>query len=616
MKYRAEIDGLRALAVLPVILFHAGFERFSGGFIGVDVFFVISGYLITTIIISEMAEDRFSIINFYKRRARRILPALFFVMAFCLPFAWFLLIPTELKNFGQSLVSISIFLSNILFWIEDGYFDAASELKPLLHTWSLAVEEQYYVMFPIFLILTWRLGIKWIIFLLSIAFVISLGLAEWATNQTTQPKIMSAAYFLLPTRAWELLVGVFIAFYLKNNTFFNSKMINQMLSLIGIAMIAYSVIAFDKNTPFPSLYTLVPVIGAALLILCSIQQTLVYNFLTLKPIVGLGLISYSAYLWHQPLFAFMRSSMLEDLSEFMMMSLCAISLLLAWLSYRFIETPFRDRGVTPSNIMVTILISGTIAFISLGSLFHFSDGFESRLNYGENISTIEKSPKRDLCHTVETPCEFFEGTPKFATFGDSHVVELSYALAEHVKPYGYSVQQNSYSGCPPNLRGKESYCYEWTAKSIDRIINDMTIEVVVVSYSLAGTKPEKQDIIWEDFLAIIEKFIDYGKKVYFLTQPPLLDYSVPKQILLNGPNQIIGPTRIDWIQKNNFVFSRYNSLPKDLIILDAADVFCDDSSCYGNDAGGFYYYDDNHISLYGARKIVEYFSSHFNNSGL
>ena len=267
MKYRAEIDGLRALAVLPVILFHAGFEWFSGGFVGVDIFFVISGYLITTIIITEMAEDRFSIINFYKRRARRILPALFFVMAVCLPFAWLLLVPNELKDFGQSIVSVSIFSSNILFWIEAGYFDAASELKPLLHTWSLAVEEQYYLLFPIFLILTWRLGVKWIIFLLSIVFFISLGLAEWASNQITQPKIISAAYFLLPTRGWELLVGVFVAFYLKSNTFFNSKMFNQMMSLIGIIMISYSVIAFDKNTPFPSLYTLVPVIGTALLIL-------------------------------------------------------------------------------------------------------------------------------------------------------------------------------------------------------------------------------------------------------------------------------------------------------------------------------------------------------------
>ena len=229
MKYRAEIDGLRALAVLPVILFHAGFEWFSGGFVGVDVFFVISGYLITTIIISEMAEGKFSIANFYERRARRILPALFFVMAVSIPFAWLWLTPTDLANFGQSLVAVSTFSSNILFWLESGYFDTSAELKPLLHTWSLAVEEQYYILFPIFLMLTWRLGIKRILILLSIIFLISLGVAQYGAYH-----FPTATFFLLPTRGWELLVGVFAAFYLKYNTHLKSHSINQTLSLLAL----------------------------------------------------------------------------------------------------------------------------------------------------------------------------------------------------------------------------------------------------------------------------------------------------------------------------------------------------------------------------------------------
>ena len=235
MKYRAEIDGLRALAVLPVILFHAGFEWFSGGFVGVDVFFVISGYLITTIIISEMAEGKFSIVNFYERRARRILPALFFVMAACLPFAWLWLMPNDLKDFGQSLVAVSIFSSNFLFWLESGYFDTAAELKPLLHTWSLAVEEQYYILFPVFLMLTWRLGIKWILILLSIVFLVSLGVAQWGAYN-----MPSAAFFLFPTRGWELLIGVFAAFYLKYNTHLKLHSLNQTLSLLGFGMVVYS----------------------------------------------------------------------------------------------------------------------------------------------------------------------------------------------------------------------------------------------------------------------------------------------------------------------------------------------------------------------------------------
>ena len=239
MKYRAEIDGLRALAVLPVILFHAGFEAFSGGFVGVDVFFVISGYLIATIIISEMAEGEFSLVNFYERRARRILPAMFFVIIVCIPFAWFWLTPSYLKDFGQSLMAVSTFSSNILFWRESGYFDTAAELKPLLHTWSLAVEEQYYVLFPIFLILTWRLGVKWILILLMIVFLMSLSLAQWGAYNNP-----FAAFFLLPTRGWELLIGVFIAFYLKYFTHLKSQPVNQFLSLLGFCMITYSIIAF------------------------------------------------------------------------------------------------------------------------------------------------------------------------------------------------------------------------------------------------------------------------------------------------------------------------------------------------------------------------------------
>jgi peptidoglycan/LPS O-acetylase OafA/YrhL len=179
MRYRPEIDGLRAVAVVPVILFHAGFETFSGGFVGVDVFFVISGYLITSLIIEDLEKGHFSIARFYERRARRILPALFFVMLCCIPFAWMWMLPHKLKDFGQSIVAVTLFASNVLFWIKDGYFSEAAELKPLLHTWSLAVEEQYYLCFPIFLIAIWRFGRPAVAALLMLIALVSLGLSEW-----------------------------------------------------------------------------------------------------------------------------------------------------------------------------------------------------------------------------------------------------------------------------------------------------------------------------------------------------------------------------------------------------------------------------------------------------
>jgi len=361
MKYRAEIDGLRAMAVLSVILFHAGFEWFSGGFIGIDVFFVISGYLITTIIISEMAEGKFSIVNFYERRARRILPALFFVMAACLPFAWLWLTPNDLKNFGQSLIAVSTFSSNILFWLEGGYFDTATELKPLLHTWSLAVEEQYYILYPIFLMLTWRLGVKRILILLSIVFLLSLGIAQWGAYNSP-----IATFYLLPTRGWELLVGVFAAFYLKYNTHLKSQTINQALSLLGFSMIVYSIIVFDETTPFPSLYTLITTIGTGLLILCAVPKTAVHKLLSLKPIVGIGLISYSAYLWHQPLLAYTKYMFLEEVSNILLFSLCIVSLVMAWFSWRFIEKPFRQKLTFKRKFFFKCSLVGILFFTFAG----------------------------------------------------------------------------------------------------------------------------------------------------------------------------------------------------------------------------------------------------------
>jgi peptidoglycan/LPS O-acetylase OafA/YrhL len=208
MNYRKEIDGLRALAVIPVILFHAGFTTFSGGFVGVDVFFVISGFLITSIILKEIEAGTFSILNFYERRARRILPELFLVMLVCLPFAWLWLLPDDIRDFSKSVVKLTEFISNIYFYKQTGYFDTANELKPLLHTWSLAVEEQYYLFFPLLLLITWRFGKLFVFVTLTLILLSSLFYAQYIVY--SEP---SAAFYLLPSRFWELLVGALVAFY-------------------------------------------------------------------------------------------------------------------------------------------------------------------------------------------------------------------------------------------------------------------------------------------------------------------------------------------------------------------------------------------------------------------
>lgn len=339
MRYRREIDGLRAVAVIPVILFHAGFASFSGGFVGVDVFFVISGFLITSILLADLSKGSFSLLKFYERRARRILPVLFFVMLCCTPFAWWWLMPLDFEDYLQSVVAVSTFSSNILFWLESDYFATASELKPLLHTWSLAVEEQYYIFFPLLLMGGWAWGRRRLLIALSVLFVASLCLAQWAAY-THAP----ANFFLLPSRGWELLIGAFAAFYTtKHGEISATPLTHQSMSMIGLVSILASVVLFDVSVPFPSVYALLPTLGTVAIILFAREGTWVHRVLGLPVLVGVGLISYSAYLWHQPIFAFTKYTRFSEPSEALMLSLAVASFGLSYLSWRFVENPFRSR---------------------------------------------------------------------------------------------------------------------------------------------------------------------------------------------------------------------------------------------------------------------------------
>lgn len=254
MRYRAEIDGLRAIAVIPVILFHAGFELFSGGFVGVDIFFVISGYLITTILIDDLKKNSFSLINFYERRARRILPALYFMVILSIIFGWFVLTPYFYRDLFQTVTSISLFLSNFLLYIKSGYFAPIAELKPFMHTWSLAIEEQYYLFFPILLMIFWRFGWQKMIWMFIIIFIASFLFCLWALNH--HPK---ANFLLLPSRVWELLAGSLLAFFIQRRGLRS----NNFLAILGLLAILISVFTFDSSIPFPSYYTLIPVIAMA-----------------------------------------------------------------------------------------------------------------------------------------------------------------------------------------------------------------------------------------------------------------------------------------------------------------------------------------------------------------
>ena len=456
MKYRSEIDGLRALAVIPVIFFHAGFDFVSGGFIGVDVFFVISGYLITTIIHDEIRNNSFSLINFYERRVRRILPALFFICLVCIPFSWLWLLPGEYEDFSQSLVAVNLFSSNILFLRESGYFAPAAELKPLLHTWSLAVEEQFYLFFPLLLLLFRKFRDSSLLILIAVIALLSLGMSEYSARNYPV-----ANFYLLPTRAWELGFGSLLAIsapYWKR-----SGSMAQILSFAGLGMVLYAFLFFDETVPIPSRFGLIPVVGTLLIIAYGTRETVVGRILGWKPFVGIGLISYSAYLWHHPLFAFARIRALEEPSSELYLILICCSILLAYLTYRFIETPFRNRQKYSRKSMFVGAITISGAFISFGFIGYFYDGFDHRFssNQREILGFLRydknEAYREGTCfmlpdqHYSDFKDECFSSAHvenSIVIWGDSHAAALSYGLRLNF----HNVTQLTASICTP-LRG-------------------------------------------------------------------------------------------------------------------------------------------------------------------
>lgn len=402
IKYRPEIDGLRAVAVVPVILFHAGFSWVSGGFVGVDVFFVISGYLITAILLKDLQENRFSVIGFYERRARRILPALFSVLIVVTPLAIAWLRPSQLKDYSEALFATVGFSSNILYWLTAGYFEPNSDLNLLLHTWSLGVEEQFYLFFPLLLAYLWRKHRSRASIYIGVICLASILLAEvgWRVFPT-------ANFYLLPSRAWELGAGSLCAFHLHARSTWRSS---QVLSAIGLLLILSSVFWLTGNTPFPSLATLLPVMGSALIILGAGSADLVGRMLGSRPFVLIGKLSFSAYLWHQPLMALARLRSLTTPSPVLMGALAIASLGIAYLSWRFIEEPFRGRAGrrllhTRSHIFFASAL-GSALLLTIGFSGYLSNGWPQRQTpSGKSFSELSLENLVQINHGLSPRCE-------------------------------------------------------------------------------------------------------------------------------------------------------------------------------------------------------------------
>lgn len=446
---------------------------------GVDVFFVISGYLITSIMLAEKAAGHFSLTTFYYRRARRILPALFLVLLVSIPFAWWLMLPEQFMDFGRSVGATAIFLSNVHFWERTGYFDTSSKLLPLLHTWSLAVEEQFYILYPLIFIVVQRLARNALPYVLVLLILLSAGLAQWGASY--RPEVN---FFFSFSRFWELLAGAAIACLPA----IHPKPWHKWPALLGLGLISVSYIVFSEATATPSLLTFVPVTGAALVLMFGAQPGLAKTLLTLPLVVGLGVISYSVYLWHQPVFAFARLYYVIEVPQATMLALIGIVLGLSWLSWRFVEQPFRGNTHTKRKVfaasgagIVVYLVTGILLSETDLSRYRYSAEALQLLNYGDTyreatLTTADgqyltrcfddgsSNPRPDLIKCMDPQ----QGAP--IIWGDSHAQALANGfLRLNLRP-GLAAA----AGCPPliatGLAQDRGYCQVLNENVLSRLL--------------------------------------------------------------------------------------------------------------------------------------------------
>lgn len=437
--YRTEIDGLRAVAVLLVVANHAKYPFFSGGFIGVDVFFVISGYLITRVILNRELEKKFSIVDFYLRRVRRIVPALVLVLLFCLPVAYWLMLPNELVDFGKAAVGAVFFYSNHVLWRQGGYFDVDADLQPLLHLWSLAVEEQFYLGFPLVMII--GLKVRRRILAISLWTILFGSLLLMFGLHVDMPR---ASFYLLPTRAWEILAGAVVA--LGGQTLQSrgsNPILTQVFPAVGLTTILASALLFDQTTRFPGVATLFPVFGTALVLLGDGSRSWVSSLLNWKPLQLIGLASFSIYLWHQPLLVFGRLLSADYLNGAQRDGIVLLTLVVGLASWHFIEKPFRNptRMRTPKVLVAVVAVSLVVSATAL--VFVREGGFLNRLPplaraHHERVNLQSVCGEQSSDWIIDKPlqtCLFGDrsGTKTVFLVGDSHADALLPFLHEKFK---------------------------------------------------------------------------------------------------------------------------------------------------------------------------------------
>ncbi len=606
LRYRPEIDGLRAFAVIGVVLCHIGLG-FPGGYVGVDVFFVISGYLITGIIVKDLRAGTFSMLDFWVRRIRRILPAVTVMVVVSLILGYFILEAEQFKALAESSIAQSLMAVNIFFWLDNmSYFAETSEMKPLLHTWSLAVEEQFYVVFPLFLSLLSKHLRRYTLPIIILIGVLSLALSCWALMHKPE-----ANFFLLPTRAWELLAGGAIA--LMANEKETSRKTAEMAAWFGLLLIAAAMLIYDAQTPFPGWIAIPPVAGSALFIWANgRQQTSAGQLLSFKPVVFIGLISYSLYLWHWPILV-LTKHVIIDISLPWKLGILMTGLILSILSWKWVEAPFRRKGALSKrssafgfaalSTVSLLLISATIWKMN-GLPYRYDDFVLLR----EDISWEGKEYKSELGSYVKVGArssvnDRMEVKPSFALWGDSHALAISATVDKLARSHGLNGHVYAINGRPPII---DSAVHEFHDHVVIRSILDKGIKnvILVARWSINLTETGKIQLP-----IMAENLKNSGVKVWLIRQVPESNnirtaqefYMAKRFPLLNSMPAQFTVSKEEHENVQEHVSKAINRLPKDLVnVIDPAPYFFVDSAklkVYGNRA---YYKDDDHLTRAGA----------------
>lgn len=631
-----------------------------GGFVGVDVFFVISGYLITKIILRDLNREEFSLPIFYQKRASRIFPSLILVLFSCLIFAWFALLPNELEELGKHVASGAGFFINFILWKDIGYFDTAAELKPLLHLWSLAIEEQFYIVWPVLLILFSKKAKKLIPLL-----IIALSISSFFLCRYMLRTIPEGSFYSPASRFWEILIGTWLGYAhslsknqslfskiypvlceyygLKPDTFFTKevrsfiwKFIKNSQSVIGIFLIGYAIFTFSNKTPFPGKFGLLPTLGTLLIINASHSSLLNRWILSLRPLVGIGLISYPLYLWHWPLIVFSRMMNEGEPSKIIMALVVAMGFVLSILTYFLIEKPLRFRKKIFFGINTPVALSFTLLFCGIfGALCFFKSGFPDRYFLNANAVKMEswsvEIPGTEECAHTKLPSSFCRKTtpmPEVAIIGDSHAGAIFAGFAGSSDPRINKVILMGSGACQPLVGVDESRvgCSSQLMSALDVITESSTIHTVyITSYYKPLSYGDKD--AFERYLAgyrrTFEHLMKSGKKVILLMDTPaLLDGAEvsfdPGTCIKRRPIYLVGHVQREIcgisVKSHDEYRAHYKKFMQVLIkenpnvfVYDPAKTFLKDGMYWAIMEGQVLYADFNHLNATGAKKVMSDF---------